>query len=137
MAILLKIFWEKSWFFSYDFDIFDDSIGCATKFHAGEISFLSFYLCEVKSFKQNNKNIIFTTIFATFYFKIELWNMPKTPGKMHNYDMVKIDTIVFQIVRGELLKPLQIVSCLKWPRSDRVSIPTTDRSAITSSWSVL
>ena len=24
--------------------------------------------------------------------------MPKTPGKMHMYDMVKIDTIVFKIV---------------------------------------
>ena len=43
--------------------------------------------------------------------------MPKTPGKMHMYDMVKIDTIVFEIVGGGggLLKPLppQIVSCLK------------------------
>ena len=37
--------------------------------------------------------------------------MPKTPGKMHMYDMVKIDTIVFEIVGGGLLKPL--VSCLK------------------------
>ena len=26
--------------------------------------------------------------------------MPKTPGKMHMYDMVKIDTIVFEIVGG-------------------------------------
>ena len=26
--------------------------------------------------------------------------MPKTPGKMHKYDMVKIDTIVFEIVGG-------------------------------------
>ena len=26
--------------------------------------------------------------------------MPKTPGKMHMYDMVKIDTIVFEIVWG-------------------------------------
>ena len=26
--------------------------------------------------------------------------MPKTPGKIHIYDMVKIDTIVFEIVRG-------------------------------------
>ena len=24
--------------------------------------------------------------------------MPKTPGKIHMYDMVKIDTIVFEIV---------------------------------------
>ena len=29
--------------------------------------------------------------------------MPKTPSKMHMYDMVKIDTIVFEIV-GVLLK---------------------------------
>ena len=26
--------------------------------------------------------------------------MPKIPGKMHMYDMVKIDTIVFEIVGG-------------------------------------
>ena len=26
--------------------------------------------------------------------------MPKTPGKMHMYDIVKIDTIVFEIVGG-------------------------------------
>ena len=26
--------------------------------------------------------------------------MPKTPGKMHMYDMVKIDTIVFEILGG-------------------------------------
>ena len=26
--------------------------------------------------------------------------MPKTPGKIHMYDMVKIDTIVFEIVGG-------------------------------------
>ena len=39
MAILLKIFWEKVNFFSCDFDIFYGSIGCATKFHADEISF--------------------------------------------------------------------------------------------------
>ena len=26
--------------------------------------------------------------------------MPKTPGKIHMYDMVKIDTIVFEIVWG-------------------------------------
>ena len=52
------------------------------------------------------------TIFATFYFKIDVkwsksrisknsnWNMLKTPGKMHMNDMVKIDTIVFEIVGG-------------------------------------
>ena len=26
--------------------------------------------------------------------------MPKTPGKIHMYDMVTIDTIVFEIVGG-------------------------------------
>ena len=26
--------------------------------------------------------------------------MPETPGKMHMYDMVKIDEIVFEIVGG-------------------------------------
>ena len=31
--------------------------------------------------------------------------MPKTPGKIHMYDMVKIDSIVFEIVGGGLLKP--------------------------------
>ena len=33
--------------------------------------------------------------------------MPKTPGKIHMYDIVKIDTIVFEIVGGGggLLKP--------------------------------
>ena len=41
--------------------------------------------------------------------------MPITPGKMHMYDMVKIDTIVFEIGGGGgLLKPPpRIVSCLK------------------------
>ena len=41
--------------------------------------------------------------------------MPKTPDKMHMYDMLKIDTIVFEIVGGAgLLKPPpRIVSCLK------------------------
>ena len=32
------------------------------------------------------------------FLKNSNWNMPKTPGKMHMYDMVKIDTIVFEIV---------------------------------------
>ena len=57
-------------------------------------------------FKQNNKNIIITTILATFYFEIAVncqyceflknsnWNMTETTGKMHMYDMVKIDIIV-------------------------------------------
>ena len=40
-------------------------------------------------------------------------HMPKTPGKMHMYDMVKIDTIVFEIVGGSFKAPTRIVSCLK------------------------
>ena len=42
--------------------------------------------------------------------------MPKTPGKIHMYDMVKIDTIVFEIVGGGgAFKPHgpRIVNCLK------------------------
>ena len=35
-------------------------------------------------------------------------NICVTPSKMHMHDMVKIDTIVFEIV-----------SCLKYPRSNR------------------
>ena len=32
--------------------------------------------------------------------------MPKTPSKLHMYDMVKIDEIIFEIVGGGgLLKP--------------------------------
>ena len=50
-----------------------------------------------------------------------IWNIPKTPGKMHMYDMVKIGTIVFEIVRGGAFKAHpRIVSCLKYPGSDRV-----------------
>ena len=30
--------------------------------------------------------------------------MPETPGKMHMYDIVKIDTIVFEIVGGWAFK---------------------------------
>ena len=30
--------------------------------------------------------------------------MPKTSGKIHMYDMVKIDTIVFEIVGGGAFK---------------------------------
>ena len=36
---MLKYFWKKVDFFSCDFDIFYGSIGCATQFHADEISF--------------------------------------------------------------------------------------------------
>ena len=35
---------------SCDFDIFDGCFGCATKFHAEEISFFSFYLCYIKRY---------------------------------------------------------------------------------------
>ena len=31
--------------------------------------------------------------------------MSKRPGKMHMYDMAKIDTIVFEMVGGGVLKP--------------------------------
>ena len=48
--------------------------------------------------------------------------MLKTPSKMHMYDMVKIDIVVFEIVgEGEAYKalpPPPIVSCLKYPGSD-------------------
>ena len=43
--------------------------------------------------------------------------MPKTPSKMHIYDMVKINTSVFEIVGGGGFPP-RIVSCLKYPVSD-------------------
>ena len=36
---LVKNILGRSYFFSCDFDIFYGSIGCATKFHANEISF--------------------------------------------------------------------------------------------------
>ena len=40
--------------------------------------------------------------------------MPKTPSKMHIYDMVKIDAIVFEIVGGGIkVTPPPIVRCLK------------------------
>ena len=32
--------------------------------------------------------------------------MPKTPTKMHMYDMVKIETIVFEIVGGGAFKAI-------------------------------
>ena len=41
---------KKVEFFSCDFDIFYGSIGCATKFHADEIYFFSFYLFLIKSY---------------------------------------------------------------------------------------
>ena len=48
--------------------------------------------------------------------------MPKTHSKLHMYNMVKINTIVFEIVegRGAFKAPPRVVSCLKYPGSDRV-----------------
>ena len=43
--------------------------------------------------------------------------MPKTPSKMHMYDMVKIDAIAF---KAPPPPPPRIVNCLKDPGSDRV-----------------
>ena len=75
------------------------------------IAIASFGVFEVY-FKQNNKNIIITTIFATFYFEIAVkWSKSRifekfqlehagSPGKMYMYDMLKIDIIVFEIVGG-------------------------------------
>ena len=34
------------------------------------------------------------------FLKNSNWNMPETPRKMHMYDMVKMDTIVFEMVGG-------------------------------------
>ena len=39
------------------------------------------------------------------FLKNSNWNMPKTPGKMHMYDIVKIDTLVFEIVGGAFKAP--------------------------------
>ena len=68
------------------------------------------------------------------FLKIPIGNMPKAPSKMHMYDMVKIDTIVFEIVGGGgLLKPPPwIVCCLKYPGSDRVKVP---HGSLTNSFS--
>ena len=38
------------------------------------------------------------------FLKNSIWIMPKTSGKIHMYDMVKIDTIVFEIVGGGAFK---------------------------------
>ena len=51
--------------------------------------------------------------------------MPKTPSKMHMYDMVKIDIIVFEIVGGGLDwmfngTPTQCVGGWSYPGSDGV-----------------
>ena len=43
-----NFFETKVDFFSCDFDMFYGSIGCATKFHADEIYFFSFYLSSSK-----------------------------------------------------------------------------------------
>ena len=38
------------------------------------------------------------------FLKNSDWIMPKTPGKIHMYDIVTIDTIVFEIVGGGAFK---------------------------------
>ena len=38
------------------------------------------------------------------FLKNSNWNMRETPSKMHMYDMVKIDTILFEIVGGRAIK---------------------------------
>ena len=49
--------------------------------------------------------------------------MPKTPGKIHMYDMVKIDMIVFEIVGGGLLKPPPPPGSLTvWNSPDRIGL---------------
>ena len=52
--------------------------------------------------------------------------MPKTPGKMHMYDMVKIDTIVFDILGGGAFKapppPPPPGSLTVWNSSDRIEL---------------
>ena len=74
-------------------------------------------MCLKSILNKITKKNIFTTIFATFYceiavkwtkpriFKNSNWIMPTTPGQIHMYNMVKIDTIVFEIIGGGLLKP--------------------------------
>ena len=87
------------------------------------------------NFKKNSNNVIFTTIFATFYFEITInWSKSrilknhqlehaKTPSKMHMYDMVKIDAIVFEIVGGGLLKTLLPPgSSTVWNIPDRIGL---------------
>ena len=74
--------------------------------HSNSADFDVFELCV----RQNNKNNSFT-IFANFYFEIAVilskwrlkksnWNMCKTSGAMHMPDMVKIDAVVFESIRG-------------------------------------
>ena len=49
--------------------------------------------------------------------------MPKTPGKMHMYDMVKIDTIVFEFVGGGgLLTPPPPGTLAVWNSPDRIGL---------------
>ena len=54
--------------------------------------------------------------------------MPETPGEMHMYDMVKIDTTVFEIMGGGLLKPPppgsdRVKSCILKPSQDNGAPP--------------
>ena len=51
--------------------------------------------------------------------------MPKTPGKMHMYDMVKIDTIVFEIVGGAFKVPPPPGSLAVGNSPDRIGLIVT------------
>ena len=64
------------------------------------------------------------------------WYMRQTPWQMHMYDIVTIDTIVFEIVRGEAFKapppPPRIANFLKYPGSDRVKTDTCNTLTLLS-----
>ena len=47
--------------------------------------------------------------------------MPKTPGKIHMYDMVKIDAIVFEIIGGGAFKAPP-GSLTVWNSPDRIGL---------------
>ena len=76
--------------------------------------FVSIYRKEVKiialTYFLATLPILVTKIAITRYLVIvknSNWIMPKIPGRIHMYDMVKIDPIVFEIVGwgGGLIKP--------------------------------
>ena len=50
--------------------------------------------------------------------------MPKTPGKMHMYDIVKIDTTVFKILGGggAFKAPPPAGSLTVWSSPDRIGL---------------
>ena len=57
------------------------------------------FLVYLKSILDKIANISFVQLFLLLVKK-SILNMCKTPNKMHINDMVKIDTIVFEIVGG-------------------------------------